>query len=202
MVEQLTGYNARGSASMLQKEYCFGFYRHQLPNKFDGLGCNTMFVRQMPTIVPGNEGGLVHSHGGSLVGYTIFVSLLPKINCCVVMLVNSIGLGDPAGWINHLIEAVIEAPTPNDYLSLAKEAAQAHISSVTEVNENLQSARNNIPLSRPLEDYVGKYQDLNQDFHVDVRIKEENFLQLEISLQELESQTWTLTHYDGNTFLL
>lgn len=134
VVKQLTGQISRGSRSMLQKEYCLGFHRHQLSNNFEGLGCNSMFVDQMPTIQPGNEAGLVLSHGGSLAGYTSFVSLLPQINCSVAVLVNTIGLGDPAGWINHLvIEALTETQIPSDYVSLAKEAALGHVLSIARI---------------------------------------------------------------------
>lgn len=96
--------------------HCFGIYRNQLPNTFEGLGCNSMFVGQMPTMKPGNEASLVLSQGGSLAGYTTFVTMLPQINCSIVVLVNSIGLGDPAGWINNQVtEALIETVEPNDY---------------------------------------------------------------------------------------
>ncbi len=106
--------------SMLQKAYCLGVHRHQLPNPFDGLGCNTMFVNQMPVLTPINDAHLVLSHGGSLAGHTTFVYLLPEINRSIAVLVNSIGLGDPAGWVNQLvIEKVIDTPTPNDYVKLA-----------------------------------------------------------------------------------
>lgn len=71
---------------------------------------------------------------------------------------------------------------------------------MTEIQENLK-AWNDTPLLRPLEDYVGRKQDRSQDFQVDGRIKQQNQPQLEISFQGLESQTWTLSHYDGNSFV-
>lgn len=202
VVKQLTGHTPRGSRSMLQKEYCFGIYRNQLPNTFEGLGCNSMFVGQMPTMQSSNEASLVLSHGGSLAGYTTFVTMLPQINCSIVVLVNSIGLGDPAGWINNLVtEALIGTVESNDYISLAKEAAHAHVSSIARIEHDLQKARNSTPRSRPLEDYVGRYQDPDQEFHVDVEINKEDPTQLVIYFQGLESQAWVLTHYHADIFL-
>ncbi|KAI0465878.1 putative D-aminoacylase [Xylaria cf. heliscus] len=202
VVKQLSAHTRRGSPSMFQKAYCLGMYRHQLPNPFDGLGCNTMFVNQMPVLVPGKDASLVLSHAGSLAGYTTFISLLPEIDCSIAVLVNSIGLGDPASWINQLlIESVIDSPVSNDYVALAKEAANNHASSVSALSKELQKARLDIPLSRPFEDYIGRYQDPNRSFFVDVNFKAGRESQLQISFQGRESQTWALDHYHGDTFL-
>ncbi|KAJ5641057.1 D-aminoacylase [Penicillium herquei] len=203
VVKQLTGQTPRGQRSMLQKEYCFGFYRNQLPSSFEGLGCNSMFAKQMPTIRSNNEAGLVLSHGGSLAGYTTFATLLPQINCTFTVLVNSIGLGDPAGWINQLlIETLAETSHPNDYVGLAKEAALAHVTSIAQIEHDLKKANKSTPLSMPLEKYVGRYQDPRQAFHVDAKINTDDTTKLDISFQSLDSQVWTLTHYHDDTFLL
>ncbi len=202
VAKQLSAHTPRGSPSVLQKAYCLGIHRHQLPNPFDGLGCNTMFVDQMPVLTPGNDARLVLSHGGSLAGYTTFISLLPEVNCSIVVLVNSIGLGDPAGWVNQLvIEKVIDSPAPSDYVSLAKEAAQNHSSSFSKITKKLKDRRVASPPSKSLKDYTGRYQDLNQDFFVDIKFRENSELELEIAFQGLESQVWALEHYQSDTFL-
>lgn len=202
VANQLSAHTQRGSPSIFQKAYCLGMHRYQLPNPFDGLGCNTMFVNQMPVLIPGSDARLVLSHGGSLAGYTTFISLLPEINCSIAVLVNSIGLGDPAGWINQLvIENVIDSPAPKDYVALAQEAATNHSSSFSKLSKALQNACVDTPPSKPLKDYVGRYQAPDQDFFVDVRFRESVQLQLEIVFQGLESQVWALDHYQCDTFL-
>lgn len=202
VAKQFSAHTSRGSPSLTQKAYCLGMHRHQLPNPFDGLGCNTMFVEQMPVLTPGGEARLVLSHGGSLAGYTTFVSLLPEINCSIVVLVNSIGLGDPAGWINQLIiESVINSPVPNDYVALAKEAANNHSSSFSKLSQELQKQRIDTPPSKPLSDYIGRYQDPNQGFIIEVKFHAGAELKLEIAFQGLDSQVWALEHYQEDTFL-
>ncbi|KAI1151720.1 putative D-aminoacylase [Nemania diffusa] len=202
VVKQLSAHTDRGSPSMYQKAYCLGIHRHQLPNSFDGLGCNTMFVDKMPVLAPGKDASLVLSHGGSLAGYTTFISLLPEIDCSIAAMVNSIGLGDPAGWLNQLlIENVIDSPVLNDYVALAKEAADNHESSFSTISKEREKTRSNIPPSKPLREYIGRYQDSNLNFFVDVNFKEGNESQLQISFQGRESQTWALDHYQGDTFL-
>ncbi len=204
VVKQLTAHNQRGSPSMLQKAYCLGMHRHQLPNKFDGLGCNSQFVKEMPTLRPGGDARLILQYGGSLAGYTTFIALVPEINACIVVLVNSIGLGDPAGWINQLIiEAVIDTPTPNDYVKLAEEAAKNHATTVDRMWSRLKDTRKDIPMPRSLQDYVGKYRSPTQDFFIDVKtkVKEDNTTQLVLKFQGLDSQTWNLSHWEADTFL-
>ncbi len=170
VVKQLSEHVSCGAPSMPQKAYCLGLYRHQLPNTLDGLGCNTMFVREMPILTPGNDTRLVLSHHGSLAGYSTFMALLPELDCSIAVLVNSIGLGDPAGWVYQLIiEALIDTPRPNDYSKLAKEAAQNHASSVANIAEVLENKKRDKVVSKPLLHYTGKYLDLAQDFFVEVK---------------------------------
>jgi CubicO group peptidase (beta-lactamase class C family) len=205
VVKQLTGHIGCGDPSMQEKSYCLGLHRHQLPNTLEGMGCNTMFVEKMPLLTPGNEARLLLSHGGSMAGYTTFISLLPEINCSIVVLVNSIGLGDPANWINQLIiEAMIDTPKPNDYLKLAKEAANNHILNLPRISERLEREREDVPPCTALVNYIGRYKDPSREFFVDVRLNDPNSgsMQLEILFQGLESQTWSLDHYSGDTFLL
>ncbi|OAA40499.1 Beta-lactamase/transpeptidase-like protein [Beauveria brongniartii RCEF 3172] len=72
VVKQSSAHTSRGSPSLLQKAYCLGMHRHQLPNQLDRLGCNTMFVEKIPLLAPGGDVRLLLSHGGSLAGYTAF----------------------------------------------------------------------------------------------------------------------------------
>ncbi|KAK0723132.1 hypothetical protein B0T26DRAFT_750441 [Lasiosphaeria miniovina] len=112
----------------------------------------------MPTLTPGNEAKLVLQYGSSLAGYTTFLLIITKLNTSIIVLVNSIRLSDPAGWIHQLIlEAIIEAKKPNDYVALAEEAALSYASSIAEIPTNLQKARKDIPLQRPLSDFTGLY---------------------------------------------
>ncbi|KAI0193089.1 putative D-aminoacylase [Astrocystis sublimbata] len=202
VVKQFSAHTHRGSPSMFEKAYCLGMHRHQLPNQFAGLGCNSMFVDQMPVLAPGDSASLVLSHGGSLAGYTTLMPLLPEIDCSMVVLVNSIGLGDPAGWINQLlIETVLDSSSPNDYVALAKEAAINHASSFSTIMKGLQKACKTAPPPRPLRDYVGTYQDSHRNFFVDITLEEGSEMQLRISFQGRKSQSWSLKYHQDDTFL-
>lgn len=130
-----------------------------------------------------------------MAGYTTFFSIIPELNVSIVVLINSIALGDPAGWIHQpALETIIETKKPNDYVALAEEAAFSHASSIARILIDLQKARKDIPLQRPLSDFTGLYRDPNQNFVALVRqTPETTEPQLQILFQARESQAWNLT---------
>ena len=203
VVKQFTSQIACEDDSAFQKARGLGLYLHQLPNSFDALGCNSIFVNRLPIIRPGENAGLVLSHAGRLAGFSAFLGLLPEMDCSFVILVNSVGLGDPAGWIFQLlIESLVDSPSPNDYIRLAHQAAISHASTYKSIEEELKHSKTNQPLSKPPRSYVGRYRDTINNILVDVRLRPGSLSQLFFELQDSKAQTWDLKHYDTDRFII
>ncbi|KAL8726524.1 MAG: hypothetical protein Q9166_006656 [cf. Caloplaca sp. 2 TL-2023] len=189
--------------SMLEKSYAFGFYRSQLPNTILGMGWNSLYVKQMPQLVPGSVSlcGPVIAHGGSLPGYHSSIALLPGMNASVVVCTNSIALGDVSGWVSlAVLEALIDAPNPSNYIALATEAAGNAVKNVDRLKMSLATAKANMTAPKPLEQYVGWYVDKgHKNWNIEVQKNREGGL--DVLFQGLESQKWKLTHHEGDTFV-
>lgn len=183
------------------KSYAFGWYRTQLPNTVLGMGWNSLYVKKMPKIVPRSYVGPLISHGGSLPGYHVAMALLPEINSSVVVCTNSIALGDVSGWVSMaLIEALIDTPEPSNFLALATEAAGNAALNVKNFEGMLNKFKTEGPKPRANGEYIGRYRDEQRNWIIDVRAKD-NSDDMEVVFQGLESQIWTLSHYENDTFL-
>ncbi|KAF3390688.1 hypothetical protein DPV78_010959 [Talaromyces pinophilus] len=95
--KQFAGHIFRGNP-LIDKSYGLGLMRTMLPGTICG-GSNAMYT-VLPTITPGPscDARLVAFHGGSQAGYTSFLTMLPEADISIVVLTNSIGLGDPASY--------------------------------------------------------------------------------------------------------
>ena len=189
--------------SALEKSYAFGFYRSQLPSTILGMGWNSLYVKEMPKLLPKTHVGPVIAHGGSLPGYHSSIALLPEIGASVVICTNSIALGDVSGWASlAIIEALIETPKPSDFVSLAGEAAGNAVQNVSKLRKQLEEGKKTEGTKpRELAEYVGHYVDEAHDGWV---IEIENSVRgegLDVLFQGLENQRWALSHYEADTFL-
>ena len=189
--------------SALERSYAFGFYRSQLPGTILGMGWNSLYVKQMPKLVPKTHAGPVIAHGGSLPGYHSSIALLPELGASVVVCTNSIALGDVSGWASlAILEALIETPSPNDFVMLAGEAAGNAVQNVRKLRKQFEEAKtSNGTMHRELGEYVGHYVDEAHHGWV-IEVQQSGGRQeLEVLFQGLESQKWALSHYEGDTFL-
>ncbi|KAL8704249.1 MAG: hypothetical protein Q9201_002595 [Fulgogasparrea decipioides] len=184
----------------LEKSYAFGFYRSQLPATILGMGWNSLYVAEMPKLIPRGHLGPVVAHGGSLPGYHSSIALLPEIGASIVVCTNSIALGDVSGWASlGIIEALIDTPRPSDFVALATEAAGNNVNNVDKLWKQLKEAKKSKKEQRRLDEYVGKYLEEAHNWVIEIRKKDDECL--EVLFQGLESQKWALTHYEGDTFL-
>ena len=186
-----------------ERSYAFGFYRSQLPGTILGMGWNSLYVKQMPKLVPKTHAGPVIAHGGSLPGYHSSIALLPELGASVVVCTNSIALGDVSGWASlAILEALIETPSPNDFVMLAGEAAGNAVQNVRKLKKQLEEAKKSDgTMHRELGEYVGHYVDeAHHGWVIEVQ-KSGGRKELEVLFQGLESQKWALSHYEGDTFL-
>ncbi|KAK4455293.1 putative D-aminoacylase [Podospora aff. communis PSN243] len=203
--KQLSGHISKNPASPLRENsYALGMDRIQLPQSIAGIGCNGMFVREMPHLVPGSESGgsLLLVHTGSVAGYTSMIGMLPEYNDTVIFTAsNSVGLGDASGWaLQLLIETIIQSESKTDFVALAEEAAANHAR--REVDNADALAKSRTPNTHPrasLDDYVGNYFGLGGLFKLQIRRRDADG-ELEMLFQGLESQAWPLTHYEHDTF--
>lgn len=192
-----TGYSA------LEKSYAFGFYRSQLPSTVLGMGWNSLYVKRMPKLIPKTHVGPVIAHGGSLPGYHSSIALLPEIGASVVICTNSIALGDVSGWASlAVIEALIETPSPSSFVGLAEEAAGNAVQNVNKLRKQLEDGKTMEGTKhRELTEYVGQYVDeAHHNWVIEIR-KSRGGKGLDVVFQGVESQTWALSHYEGDTFL-
>ncbi|CEJ94113.1 hypothetical protein VHEMI09664 [[Torrubiella] hemipterigena] len=201
-LQQLSGHIFTAKA-LLEKSYAMGWYRTQLPNTVLGMGWNSLYVKKMPTIVPRTHAGPLVAHGGSLPGYHVSMALLPESNSGVVICTNSIALGDVSGWVSMaVIEALVDTPEPSDYLTLAKEAAANASLNVKRLQQKLDAERTVDTTTRSADEYVGRYKDSKRDWYIEVRkCGEKSSSGLEVAFQGLDSQAWSLSHYQHDTFL-
>ncbi|KAK3933595.1 beta-lactamase/transpeptidase-like protein [Diplogelasinospora grovesii] len=196
---------AQSPEFLLERTYGFGMERFQLPQAVDGVGCNSMFVKQMPKLVPGpnSKGGLLLVHTGSIAGYSSMLALLPEHDIVAFAVANSVGLGDPSGWVvQALVETISESENTTDFVSLAKEAAANHARREVDNMKVLEDHRTPDTQPRPLDEYVGTYVGLAGLFGILIRRRRRSAGEegLEVLFQGLESQAWPLTHYHFDTF--
>lgn len=144
-----------------------------LPGTIGG-GCNSIYAK-LPVITPGPEcnARIVTFHGGTQAGYTSFFTMLPEVDIIIVVLTNSTGLADPAGWIDELlVETMVESAHATDFVHLATEAAKNHIASIPKMEDRLEQARGpNAPLTHSLDEFVDQYINSRHKFIVEIRKK-------------------------------
>ncbi|KAJ5723703.1 D-aminoacylase [Penicillium malachiteum] len=180
---------------IIGKSYALGLMRALLPNP---IGGGHEMYGNVPTIKSGGSTRIVIYHGGSQAGYTSFMSMLPEADLRVVVLTNSIGFGEPSGWIHELLlETLVDSPDRTDFIKLAKEAAANYLRKIPSMLESIEQSREGTH-SRPLKDFVGCYSNPNHDFVVVIRQGGDEALQ--VVFQGLESQAWDLRHHHHDTF--
>jgi CubicO group peptidase (beta-lactamase class C family) len=190
---------AAGSAAT---SYALGWARSGFPSAVDGTSMNKWLVKEIPLIHQNDSKDLtLLYHSGSLCGYLASAILIPEINSAVIVLVNTLAKSDAADWIaKALLEAFLnEGKVKNDYLALAKEAAQNTMDGFPNMHKELAEER--IPGTMPLpsESYIGKYYNSVGTFFVE--IFQDNYDDLFMTLNdESRHYRWRLEHYHHNVW--
>lgn len=181
-----------GGRPFLNESYGLGLARTTLPSTIGG-GSSGMYAT-LPVITPGanSNAHLVTFHSGSQAGYTSFLTMLPELDISIVILTNSIGLGDPTCCIHELlVETLVESTHQTDFMSLATEAAKNAIASIPRMKQDLELARHpDTTPGRDLKAFKGFYYSDSQNFIVEIRLKDDTTLQ--VAFQALDSQLWDL----------
>jgi CubicO group peptidase (beta-lactamase class C family) len=183
-----------------EASYALGLARLQLPGKMGYIGINPKLLpdAEVPVLAKGTPSRLVFYHQGSFPGALSAITLIPELQTVTVVMTNALALNDCPDWINQLIlEEILEAPVRNDYISVAKKSAAKTLEWYPDTLRDLESLKKPGTASRPLEAFVGTYWNKKKYFRVDVELHDG---ELSWVLQGLESERYTLEHYEDDVF--
>jgi CubicO group peptidase (beta-lactamase class C family) len=179
--------------------YGLGWIRVRLPCTLGANGMNHGFIGKMPIVGKGiPEKTTCYYHQGSANSFLSSVHLLPETQSGVVVLTNSMAQNDVADWLGELyLEAVLNSPEKNDYITLAKNSAEAALALWPAMGKEL--AEKQIPNTpvRPFSEYVGLYYNTLGNYHIAIFEKDEKLL---MRFQREKNIAYDLTHYHYDTF--
>lgn len=190
--------------SFREQGYGLGWVRAQLPGQLGRISANPLIGNQ-PTAGKGGPSRLVFYHHGLMPGSTSAVFLVPELQLGVVTLQNSMPAIDTADFISQmLLEALLGAPEPNDYVELSRQFYDKAIGQVDRVRKELDDKRVPGTKARPLSEYQGRYWNSLGNYFVDVKQSEEDDGPhpglLTMTVNGLPEQVYALEHYNYDTF--
>jgi hypothetical protein len=189
----------RNSDTVFEQTSALGWMRTQLPGKLD-FGWNAGNVSSMPLFGKGYPAKLALWHGGNMPGTTSDVILLPETRTAVVVFQNSLGLCDAADLIAQLLlDCLFLGKSQYDYVALAKEAVQNGMARLQKVAEQLEAERVPGTHHRPLEEYVGRYENAIKNWVVEIGLDVSN--QLFLRFQSRRDEQYALRHYHHDVFV-
>ena len=185
-------------ANINKTSYALGWAMVQLPAALGSLSGNADLVKEMPRIGQGlPEKTTVLYHGGSCVGYLSSVLLLPGTKSAIIVLVNTLANQDPSDWIGQaFLEALLDVPSPHDFVQLAKEARETNTSRFPKMHHALAEGRKRGTFTRSLHCYEGQFENAVGTFILDVYVFED---ELFLALNGYRKEKHKLCYYDGDT---
>ena len=191
---------ARPSDSFREASYAAGWFRTQLPAKLNGFGGDPSLATSMPVVGKDLPSRLLLSHPGDIAGCTANVSLLPETSSAIIVLANSIGLGNaPGGISDMLIETVLGGAPSVDYAELASRVASVAREQMMRVESKLEEERVPGTHPRPLHEYTGKYFNAIKNFFIEVELEDDGTLRF--AFQGLNWDRHVLRHYHHDVFV-
>ncbi len=185
--------------SPLERSYGLGWIRTELPGSLGIVGLNPMYVNEMPKVGKGLEKPrLCIYHQGSIVPFLSSVHLLPDTNTAIVVLTNSMAKNDAADWLGQLLlEAVLDNPDKNDYISIAKESAMTSVELWPRMAKELEKHRIPRTQHKPLAEYVGTYYNIIHNWCIEIF---EDTGVLRMCFQGNGQLSYLLVHYHHDVF--
>ena len=170
-----------------------------LPNPLGICGLNPMYVESMPMVGKGlHDPELVLHHQGSLIDSLSSIHLIPRTRTAVVVLTNSMAKNDAADWLGQaVVEAILDNPDKNDYVTLAKESAKTSIELWSQMAEKLEADRIPNTPQRKNSEYTGSYYNAVEDYYLDIYEKDG---ELYLCHQGDKSQSYRLKHFNYDSF--
>lgn len=124
--------------------------------------------------------------------------LLPDTQSAIVVLGNSFDLTDTPDWTSQiLLEALLDAPEPNDFRLYAEKTAGNAPSHYRPTVEQLAKEQMLGTKHRPLEEYCGRYYNQMGNFFLEISLHESG---LKMCPQGYENTAYILEHYHYDTF--
>lgn len=199
----ISNHIAMKNPSLLERSYGFGWARAQLPGIVGLLGGNSELweMSEQPVFGAGNQSRLMIYHQGGGPGYSSFVAIFPETQSAVVVLMNTTAMSDAADWIARLlIEGLFDFTNPTDYVRLAEEAKRRKIERFATLHNRLAEERIQRAPPLPLKCYVGKYDNKDYKYRLEITLSPESESDLMISFRGLDSKSYPLRHYHDHVF--
>lgn len=199
----LSNHVAIQTPSLLERSYGLGWARTQLPGVVGLIGDNNeiMPLEELPTLGKGCESRLVAYHQGSTVGYYSALYLDLKTESVVVVLTNSMAIGDGADWISQaVLQEVIGCSQPVDFVAMASQTKDALIGHYRALSETYALCRRDSTAQLSLSLYAGKYVAEYVKFHIDIQVDPKDPSRLLLSFQGEKKHSFHLRHLHDNIF--
>ncbi|CAG5178710.1 uncharacterized protein ALTATR162_LOCUS8837 [Alternaria atra] len=184
-----------------EASYSFDWGRVQFPRRMGQIGINPdLLTDGMPVVGKGVPSQLVIFHQRSLSGALSIVMLLPESETTIVISTNALALNDVANWMGQIVlEEFLQVPDTerNDYVELAKISRAENLKWYPALIQQLGQEWKDDTLVKPLDEYVGTYWNDLHIFKVDVKLENGQLYWL---LQGLESEEFSLNHYEDDSF--
>lgn len=190
---------ASASGPNLQ-HYGLGLVLTELPSTLGLVGLNPRELgSDMPIVGRSAKGKRrVWYHNGSLPGAFSAAFLLPDLDSVIVVLCNSLGKTDTPDWISQLlIESLIEEQEPHDFVKVARQTADVHLSQYPKLKKKIADAQPRGTPIKPLEAYAGRYYNAINTFFIDVAVEGDG---LHMWCQGYENVDYLLYHYNHDIF--
>ncbi|KAK1833468.1 putative D-aminoacylase [Podospora conica] len=190
----------RTALNLREQSYAMGWARAQLPGRLCDTSRNQAAMPRMPVIGDPNHPRLALYHHGMLVGFPA-VYIFPETETVVLLLSNAVAINDGPDWIGHLIiQTLFDDPVKHDYVALARDTLSFGLSSYERIENEFKAELQNKTASapKPLRSYVGKYYNQMKTFYMDITIKGDD--ELWLNLQGNAVENYRLRHHDGDEF--
>ena len=198
-VNTLTKAHINLSSNVPKRSFALGWIRTELPDQLGSVGLNEMYIEEMPLAGKGIEiPRLIFHHQGSLPAFLTSVYLIPDCKAAVVVLTNCMARCDTADWLGQmLLEAVIDNPIKNDYLSLTKSSVEVSMELWTKLHDDLDKRQRHGTPVMPLSSYIGSYYNKVHTWRMEILEKEGSLF---MCIQGRRSQLYQLRHYHDDVF--
>ncbi|KAL1621772.1 hypothetical protein SLS54_005295, partial [Diplodia seriata] len=158
--------------SLPERSYGMGWIRSQLPGKFGLVGdnCELFPIEELPTLGKGSEQRLLLYHQGATVGYYSAIYLDPATESAVVVLTNSIAMGDAADWISQaVVQTLLGSPEDNDYVKWARSGRETILRLYEHLEQQITEGHDPTTKPESLEPYIGRYYNDLGNFFIEIR---------------------------------
>jgi len=156
----------------IKDSYALGWVNTKLPWVMSQVSVNEGLVQQMPTIGSDlKEDVEILYHSGSAVSFLTSVTMIPRYECSIVIMSNTLGNQDCPDWISMLlVDTLLDTTKPKDFTKLALESANTWTQRWVDMARELNESRmfNNKTEIMNMQCYIGKYWNKVKTWYFDI----------------------------------